>query len=75
LIHSVKARAASKAEGIEVDGTRNVLIIDVLIVPGDLRANTRARADADVNINLIYLTQDRQFVFGVDNLEKAKNVI
>ena len=70
-----KARTALEAAGIEVGESRDVLVIEVQAVPGDLGAKARALADAGVNIDLIYLTEDRRFVLGVDDLEKAKNAI
>jgi hypothetical protein len=70
-----KARTALEAAGIDVGVARDVLLVDVQAVPGDLGAKARAIADAGVNIDLIYLTEDHRFVIGVDDLEKAKNVI
>ena len=70
-----KARAALEAAGIDVGDARDVLLVDVQAVPGDLGAKARAIADTGVNIDLIYLTEDRRFVLGVDDLEKAKNAI
>lgn len=70
-----KARTTLEAAGLEVGDARDVLVVDVQAVPGDLGAKARAIADAGVNIDLIYLTEDRQFVLGVDDLEKAKSVI
>lgn len=67
-----KARAALKAKGIETGKDREVLVIDVQPVPGELGRKARALAKAGVNIELTYLTEDRRLVLGVDNLEKAK---
>jgi len=70
-----KAKNALEAAGLEVGDAQEVLVVDVQPVPGDLGAKARAIADAGVNIDLIYLTEDGRFVIGVDDLKKAKSVI
>ena len=67
-----KAREILSSAGIEVGAARDVLVVDVNPVPGELGRQARALADAGVNIELTYLTENRQFVFGVDDLEKAR---
>ncbi|MGH2582346.1 MAG: ACT domain-containing protein [Anaerolineales bacterium] len=72
---AAKAREALQAKGIEVGAERDVLVVDVQPVPGELGRKARALADAGVNIELSYLTENGRLVFGVDNLEKAKSAL
>jgi hypothetical protein len=72
---AAKAREALKAKGLEVAAERDVLVVDVQPVPGELGRKARALANAGVNIELSYLTEDGRLVLGVDNLEKAKSVL
>lgn len=77
LIHilvedAAKARDVLGAAGIELGETRDVLVVLVNPVPGELGAKARALAEAGVNVDLIYLTEDLRLVFGVDDLDKAK---
>lgn len=70
-----KTRAALQAKGIEVGAERDVLVIDVQPVPGELGRKARALANAGVNIELSYLTEDGRLVLGVDNLDKARGAV
>lgn len=67
-----KARAALEAKKIEVGKDRDVLVIDVQPVPGELGRKARALANAGVNVELTYLTEDRKLVLAVDDLKKAQ---
>ncbi len=72
---AAKARDALKAKGLEVGPEREVLVIRQEPRPGELGRKARALADAGVNIDLAYLTEDGRLVLGIDNLEKAKGAI
>jgi hypothetical protein len=72
---AAKARGELQSKGIEVGAERDVLVVDVQPVPGELGRKARALSNAGVNIELSYLTEDRRLVLGVDNLEKAKSAI
>ena len=72
---AAKARGELQSKGIEVGAERDVLVVDVQPVPGELGRKARALANAGVNIELSYLTEDRRLVLGVDNLEKAKSAL
>jgi len=72
---AAKARKELQSKGIEVGAERDVLVVDVQPVPGELGRKARALANAGVNIELSYLTEDRRLVLGVDNLEKAKSAL
>ena len=72
---AAKARKELQSKGIEIGAERDVLVVDVQPVPGELGRKARALANAGVNIELSYLTEDRRLVLGVDNLEKAKSAL
>ena len=72
---AAKARDALKAKGLEVGKERDVLVIEVEPRPGELGSKARTLANAGVNIDLAYLTEDGRLVLGVDNLEKAKSAM
>lgn len=72
---AAKAREALKAKGLEVGAERDVLVVDVEPIPGELGRKARSLANAGVNIDLAYLTEDGRLVLGVDNLEKAKSAM
>jgi len=71
----VKARRALEANGIEVAGELDVLVLDVEDRPGVLANIARRLASADVNIQLIYLATSTRLVLGVNDLEKARAVL
>jgi hypothetical protein len=69
---AAKARAALEAKKIEVGKDRDVLVVDVQPVPGELGRKARALANAGVNVEMTYLTEDRKLVLAVDDLKKAQ---
>ncbi len=69
------ARAALEGANFTVRDERDVLVVEVEKRPGWLGETARKIADAGVNIDLGYLTENAQYVFGVDDLEKAKSVL
>ena len=69
---STKARTALSAKGIGVKKERDVMLIYMRAVPGELDRQTRALSDAGVNIELFYWSEDGRLVVGVDDLAKAK---
>jgi hypothetical protein len=69
------ARRALDAAKFHVHEEREVLVIPVDDRPGELGRLCRQIADANVNIELVYLATNTSLVFGVDNLEKARAVV
>jgi hypothetical protein len=70
------ARKALEAEGVEVSGERDVLVVDVEDRPGTMGDVARRVADAGVNIELAYTTFGGvRIVLGVDDLEKARSAL
>jgi hypothetical protein len=66
------ARAALQAAGIPVTSEREVLVVSAEDKPGELGRAARKLADANVNIQLFYISTGMKFVFAVDEPEKAK---
>jgi hypothetical protein len=54
--------------------TQEVLMVTLAHEPGALARLARALADAAININAVYMTNDRQVVLDVDKLRKAQEV-
>jgi hypothetical protein len=70
-----KARQVLEANGIEVIGESDVLVVDGEDRPGVLGSITRRLASGDVNIHLVYLATSTRLVLGVDDLEKARGIL
>jgi hypothetical protein len=66
---------ALKAEGIEVEGSRSVMVVTLEDRPGELGRYCRRLADAGVAISGAYLSNRRggetELIFTVDDLEAA----
>lgn len=72
---SQKARRALEANDIDVEGEREVLLIDVQDRPGVLGNIARRLARENVNIELAYLATSNRLVLGVDDEEKARRIL
>jgi hypothetical protein len=72
---SQKTRRALEANDIDVEGEREVLLIDVQDRPGVLGNIARRLARENVNIELAYLATSNRLVLGVDDEEKARRIL
>jgi len=70
-----EVRDAIEAVGLTVREEREVLVVDVQDQPGTLGSYARKLAEAGVNIDLFYLATRTRLVFGVDDIERARNVL
>ncbi|MFO8036064.1 MAG: ACT domain-containing protein [Anaerolineales bacterium] len=70
-----KARRALEANDIDVEGEREVLLIDVQDRPGVLGNIARRLAREDVNIELAYLATANRLVLGVNKIEEARDIL
>lgn len=70
-----KARRALEANDIDVEGAREVLVVDIQDRPGELGNLARRLAEKEVNIELAYLTADSRLVLGVDDEPGARQVL
>lgn len=57
--------------GFEITAERQVLLVDVINRPGELGGIARRLADANLNVDLLYLTASMDLVIGVDPIELA----
>jgi hypothetical protein len=67
-------RALQQA-GLRGQGARQVLVVEIEDQPGKLGSLVRRFADADINIDLVYLTTQGQVVLGVDDMTKARDTL
>lgn len=72
---AAKARRVLEANELKVSKERDVLIKDIEDRPGTLAKLTRQLANAEVNIEVIYLATKTRVVIGVDKIEKALTVL
>lgn len=76
LVDDADAARNALTEGdISIRDEREVLVTDVTDRPGALGELTRRLADADINIDLIYLATNTRIVLGVDKLDKARGLL
>jgi hypothetical protein len=80
LIDNVAAaREALQNANIEIGRERDILIWDIgssnVDKPGLLGEFSRRLSDAGVNIDLLYIASNNRAVLGVDNLEKARELM
>jgi hypothetical protein len=73
------ARRVLENAGINARNVRPVLVCDLDNKPGTLGEAARKLADAEVNLDLLYLASDNRLVMGVDpgrdDWDKAISVI
>lgn len=61
------ARRALGDAGMSIVADREVLVIDCPDAPGELGQRARQLADANINIDLVYLASRTRLVFGTDD--------
>ena len=66
---------AFRSAGLEVRGSREVLVASLSNTPGSLGELTRRFATAGVNVDLLYVAADNQVVMGVDDLESGSRLL
>jgi hypothetical protein len=72
---AVAAKRVLHDAGIEVHAEREVLEVVVEDRPGELGKIARRLGDAGVNIDLLYLNGKGQIVLGVDDFDKARQIL
>jgi hypothetical protein len=73
LVEDVEPAIEALADaGFEVFGPRDVLVLELEDRPGALAAVARKLADANVEVELVYLATQTRLVVGVDDLERAQ---
>lgn len=66
------ARRAAEQAGFTVSREREVLVVPIEDHPGGLGQLLRPIAEAELDVNLVYLTTTGSAVIGVDDLERAR---
>ena len=66
-----KAQELLYKEKITIMSSREVLVVDIVDKPGELGKIAQKMANAEVNIDFIYLATNNRLVLGVDDPEKA----
>ena len=69
------AQNALEKAGIKVIEVNEVLVIDLEDKPGELGKVCRRLANAGINIDFFYAAANTRVVLGVDDVEKAKNIL
>lgn len=69
------ARTAIEDAGFTVEDEREVLVVPAEDRPGELGRISRAVADADINITLMYLASDTRIVLGTEDLGATRGVL
>lgn len=72
---SADAVEAIMNSGMKIVEEREVLVLSIEDKPGELGGIARKLAEADVNINLLYLTASMDLVIGVDHIEHAREAL
>lgn len=76
LVQSAQlAREALSEAGIECGGERDVEVIAVMDQPGEMGRHLRKIADAQVNIDLIYLATSTRLVLGSNDMEGLRRAL
>jgi len=66
-----EASALLRKNKITIMSTREVLVVEIVDKPGELGKITQKMANAEVNIDFVYLATKSRLVLGVDDPEAA----
>lgn len=66
-----EAQALLYKEKMTIMSVREVLVVDIVDKPGELGKIAQKMANAEVNIDFLYLATGNRLVLGVDDPEKA----
>jgi len=66
-----EAQALLSKNKFTIMSVREVLVVDVVDKPGELAKIAQKMANAEVNIDFVYLATNNRLVLGVDDPEKA----
>jgi hypothetical protein len=69
------ARRALSSAGFQVEAVREVLVKDIVDRPGELGGIARRLAEANINLELLYLTASMNLVIGVDDIEQGRRAL
>ena len=66
------ARQAFEGAGLEVRAEREVIVVELADRPGEMGRTMRRLADADINVDLVYLATNTRLVLGPDDVDAAR---
>ncbi|MGI8830081.1 MAG: ACT domain-containing protein [Candidatus Limnocylindria bacterium] len=66
------ARRAFEGAGLEVRAQREVIVVELADRPGEMGRTMRRLADADINVDLVYLATNTRLVLGPDDVDAAR---
>ncbi len=69
------ARSALRAGGYRIETEREVLIIPMPDRPGELAMALQRLADANINVNFVYLASETRVVIGTDDILQARQLL
>ena len=69
--HADSAKRALESAGFVVETVREVLVKYIVDRPGELGGIARRLAEANINLELLYLTASMKLVIGVDDIERG----
>ena len=73
--HADSAKRALESAGFVVETVREVLVKDIVDRPGELGGIARRLAEANINLELLYLTASMKLVIGVDDIERGHKAL
>lgn len=71
-------RWALEQAGFEIKGVREVIVLDISDIAGKAGGGgkiARKLGNNRINIDLIYLAENNRIVLGVDDLDKARDIL
>lgn len=81
VLHMLFEEGASEAQALlyknkfTITAVREVLVAPIKDKPGELGKIAQLMANAEVNIDFVYLATNNRVVLGVDDLEKAREAL
>ena len=76
LVQSAEmTRSALEEVGISCDAERDVEVISILDQPGEMGRHLRRIADANVNLDLVYLATSTRIVLGSEDMDGLRRVL
>lgn len=69
------ARSALRAGGYQIETEREVYIMPMPDRPGELAMALQRLADANVNVNFVYLATETRVVIGSDDIVQARELL
>ena len=69
------AREALADAGIACGGDRDVEVLAIIDQPGEMGRHLRKAADADINVDLVYIATSNRLVLGAEDIEALRTAL